>query len=318
MLNEAEAVRRDYDVRIVSTRQGNLPGSDHPPYEVLTGRGGERLREIIEDFRPHVLHAHYLHMAPFLAAISEKCGIPFTIRTHSFDTLISRRRKSRIGLRQVHAARSDGCAGILVFPFVRPLLEKIGMPGDRLVDCWPVIDYERFHDRSPNDSAILNVGACIVKKRMEDFVDLGKLTDATLNLYPIGYDSKAIKRYNTEQGSPITVHETVEPKKMPAIYKAHDWLVYTASFEMNTVGWPMAVAEAQAAGLGVCFPNIRPDVVEYVGGAGFLYDSIQAVPAIIAQPYPDAMREIGFEHAKRSDIQHHKRLLTDIWDRVRA
>lgn len=40
------------------------------------------------------------------------------------------------------------------------------------------------------------------------------------------------------------------------------------------------------------------------------------VPKIISQPYPDEMREIGFEQAKKSDIENHKHLLTDLWDRA--
>ena len=255
-------------------------------------------------------------LAPLLAELGEKYGIPFTIRTHSFDGLKRRQRKPRLGFREVHAARSDACAGILVFPFVRPLMEEIGIPGDRLIDCWPVIDYERFHDRSPNGDDILNVGACIPKKRMEDFVDLGALTERTLNLYAIGYESESLRAYNQENGHRITVHTAVEPHEMPAVYKAHGWLVYTACFEQRNVGWPMAVAEAQAAGLGVCFPNIRPDVAEYVGRAGYLYESMAEVADIIRKPYPEEMREAGFEHAKRSDIARHKSLLTDIWDRV--
>ena len=37
----------------------------------------------------------------------------------------------------------------------------------------------------------------------------------------------------------------------------------------------MAIAEAQADGVGVCIPNIRPDIKEYVGEAGLIYDSIE-------------------------------------------
>ena len=66
--------------------------------------------------------------------------------------------------------------------------------------------------------------------------------------------------------------------------------------------------------LGVCFPNLRPDVKEYLGGSGFLYDSIREVPKIISQSYPDKMREIGFEQAKKSDIAIHKKLLVNLWD----
>ncbi len=84
-----------------------------------------------------------------------------------------------------------------------------------------------------------------------------------------------------------------------------------------TVGWPMAIAEAQASGVGVCMPRIRPDLVEYVG-PGVIYDSIEELYPIVSGPVPDEMREAGFEHARRSDIAEHKHLLTDLWDDVFA
>jgi hypothetical protein len=105
---------------------------------------------------------------------------------------------------------------------------------------------------------------------------------------------------------------------MPAEYKKHQWLVYTASFEMKTVGWPMAIAEAQASGVGVCMANIRPDLKQYVGEAGILFDSIHDITGMIQKPVPEEMREAGFEQAKNSNINEHKRLLTDLWDQVRV
>jgi hypothetical protein len=107
----------------------------------------------------------------------------------------------------------------------------------------------------------------------------------------------------------------VQHEKMPEIYKKHNWLVYTACPTIKGVGWPMAIAEAQASGLGICMSNIRPDLKEYLGGAGFLFDSIKEVPDIICKPYPDEMREIGFEQSRKSDIGEHKFLLTDLWDK---
>jgi hypothetical protein len=75
----------------------------------------------------------------------------------------------------------------------------------------------------------------------------------------------------------------------------------------------MAVAEAQAAGVGVCVPNLRPDLREYVGPAGFLYDSIDEVVGIVSEPFPAKLRDLGFEHAKRSDLSRHKAGLVDLW-----
>lgn len=48
----------------------------------------------------------------------------------------------------------------------------------------------------------------------------------------------------------------------------------------------MSVAEAQAAGVGVCFPNLRPDLAEYLGGAGYLYDSLAEVAQVVAKSPP--------------------------------
>ena len=314
MTNEVDALKDDYDLRIVTTAAPHLPKKSYYPFDVVKEQG--RLCEIIEEFKPHVMHAHYLNMAELLATLGERYRIPFTIRTHSFDSIRRWVSKPGIGFPEVRAVRSDACAAVLGFPFSRATMEQIGIPPSKLIDCYPVVNYQRFYDRSPNGDAVLNVGACIPKKRMENFVDLAKLVDQKLNLYAIGRESATLCSYNEANGSPIEVHRAVEPEEMPAVYKAHGWLVYTACPKLNTVGWPVAVAEAQAAGLGICFPNIRPDVAEYVGKAGYLYNSIEEVSDILSRPYPEEMREQGFEHAKKSDIERHKHLLTDVWDRV--
>ena len=106
------------------------------------------------------------------------------------------------------------------------------------------------------------------------------------------------------------------PHEMPKEYKRHQWLVYTGLVDQKSdLGWSMAVAEAQASGVGVCYPNIRSDLADYVGdGAGHIYDSIEEVREIVRNPVPDDMREKGFAQAKKSDINVHKKTLTDIWD----
>jgi len=104
----------------------------------------------------------------------------------------------------------------------------------------------------------------------------------------------------------------VELEDMPAEYKKHRWLVYTAAPEGN-VGWPMAIAEAQASGVGVCMANIRPDLREYCGPAACFYDSLDQALKIIKQPYPEELRQLGFSHALKSDIAQHRSLLFRLW-----
>jgi hypothetical protein len=63
-------------------------------------------------------------------------------------------------------------------------------------------------------------------------------------------------------------------------------------------------------------PNLRPDLRDYLGPAGFLYDSIADVARIISQPSPEEMRQLGFEHAKKSDAFRHKQILINLWQKA--
>src|SRR5262249_32840152 len=203
--------------------------------------------------------------------------------------------------------------------FSRPILEGAGVRGDKLTDCYPVVNFERFHDPSPNGEAVMNLGACLPKKQIEGFLKLATMFPGReFNLYAMGYKIGALAKVNECAGSPVRFVAPVEPEAMRAEYKKHEWLVYTAAPGMNTVGWPMAGAEAQAAGGGVCVPNLRPDLRDYVGPAGFLYDSIAQAAAIIARPFPDDLRQAGFEHAKKSDVGRHKEFLLRLWRQAHA
>lgn len=329
---ELEAVKDRYDLSIVSTHQSEVcvPYRNHLPYQHRSDLG--EMREAVEEFKPDVLHGHHLREIRVLGPLSQQTGVPFTIRSHSFDVidspksspprrqLLRRRAKSdspsKVG-EHVAAVLDDHCLGILGFPFARPLFEAAGVPPDKFYDCWPVVKYEQFDDRSPNGEAVMNCGACLPKKNMNDFVRLGaQMPDRQFNLYSLGYQSEKVVEFNKSLGEPIDIVANVEPDDMPAEYKKHEWLIYTASKEIGTVGWPMAVAEAQAAGVGVCMQKVRPDLAEYVGEAGYLFDSIDEVKDIIARPFDPERRLLGFEQAKKSDVRSHISLLTDLWDRA--
>jgi hypothetical protein len=325
---EIEAIREKCEVRIITTRKASMPAKSHLPFchidKIAT------IREAIEDFRPDVLHTHWLHSARLLGELSKQCKIPFTVRTHSFDSIWDDARVTsgwgRIfsgnslppHVREaIRFIRSDLCLGILAFPFNRARLEKAGISGDKITDSYPVVNYPLFHDTGPNGDAIMNMGAAITKKKMEDFIDLGSmLPGRTFNLYAMAYDVDKLRKLNETKGEPVNIITPVELEDMPAQYKKHRWLVYTARMDMASVGWPMSVAEAQASGVGVCIANIRPDLKEYVGDAGFLFNSITEAREIITKPFPEEMRQRGFDQAKKSNIFEHRALLFKLWQKA--
>jgi hypothetical protein len=323
---EISALRDEYEIHIISLKEPDLPYKNHDPYHLMTDPAP--IREAIEEFRPSVIHSHWLHRhVPLISDLAKQTNVPFTIRAHSFDSIwkqaslfgrlfgkndVPRRISDTVPL-----INDDLCLGILAFPFVRPHLERAGMRTEKIYDCYPVVNYERFHDSSPNGRAVMNGGACLPKKNMEDFLELaGALPELEFNLYAVGYQVKALKQVNERLGSPVNMIPAVEPDEMPREYKKHRWLVYTASPELIKTGWPVMIAEAQASGVGICMRKIRPDLKEYVGECGFLYDSIQDVIKIISEPFPEELRQRGFEHAKKSDIRRHKHILTDLWQKV--
>ena len=317
---ELASVARDHDTRVVAMKPADRAYRAHHPYVAETDP--RRIAEHVEAFRPHVLHTHYLHCGETVDAVARRTGVPWTVRTHSFDVLpllLAPRAGARRRRAGIEATRSEYCLGVLAFPFLRPALEAAGIPAGKIVECWPVIDWAAFHDRGPRGRDVMNVGACIPKKRMEDFVDLAcAVRDRAFRLYPIGYVSDEVTAYAQRKASPVEIVPVREPEEMPAEYRRHGWLVYTGCFERRTLGWPLAIAEAQAAGLGVVVARVRKDLETYVGPAGFLYDDIGEVPAILARGYPDAMREAGYEHSKQSDIERHRALLTDLWTAAAA
>ncbi|HZG40547.1 MAG TPA: glycosyltransferase [Nodosilinea sp.] len=330
---ELEAISDNYEVTIVSRQPSDIPYQEHLPYHHLVEL--DKIQELIEQVKPDILHTHYLNQLQFVGPLAERNGIPFTVRSHSYDTLALRGKNWLGKVRQIAEwntpqfkkvrnirdnlfwANHKLCLGVLAFPFARSYLEREGINSDKIINCFPVVNYNLFYDRSPNGNAVMNTGAAIPKKKMSDYIQLASwMPEKKFNLYALGYRVDKLEGFNQSRQNPVNLVPPVEPNQMPAEYKKHQWLVYTAAFELATVGWPMAIAEAQAAGVGVCMPRIRPDLHEYIGEGGFLYDSIRQVPEIISKPVPEEIREAGFLQAKKSDIQTHKHLLTDLWDQV--
>lgn len=307
---ELNALSQDYDIAVISTAYSQGVYDGHLPFHHIESISD--MMGVARVFQPHILHTHYLHDATVVHHLAEQLQIPFTVRTHSYDVL----NKSPDYLaRFTDMINSELCLGALAFPFVRPALEAAGFHPEKIIDCFPVVDVQSFMNRSPNGEGVMNTGACLPKKDMQKFFELAlKVPSRLFSLYAVNYDLHKLQELNRSVGSPVQIADPpIHPQYMPAEYKKNQWLVYTAHPRILTVGWPMAIAEAQAAGVGVCMPRIRPDLRTYLGDGAFLFDSYDEVARHIRQPYSQELREQGFVLAQRSDIQQHKHLLTDLW-----
>ena len=311
---EIEMLAEQHELEIVALSVANYPFRIRRPHiqmDIADPAHRKNVIAYLRGFAPDIIHGHYLMLAQPLSNLSKILGVPFTLRSHSFDVLGKTREELQAS---AHLINQESCLGMLAFPFHRQRLEQAGYRPEKIIDCYPVVKYDEFHDVSANGDAIMNMGAALPKKNMGDYIRLSTLLpEKIFNLYALGYITDELIAQNMAVGGRVNFVPPVEPDDMPAEYKKHQWLVYTASAAINNVGWPLAIAEAQAAGVGVCVQSIRPDFADYVGDAGFLFNSVEEAAEIIANPPPADMRERGFQQAKKSDIRSHLHLLTDLW-----
>ena len=74
---EIEAVRERCEIAVVATKKANLPAKNHVPFRQIEDLSV--IRELIKEFRPHVLHSHWLHSAKLLGKLASKINVPFTV-----------------------------------------------------------------------------------------------------------------------------------------------------------------------------------------------------------------------------------------------
>ena len=155
MHEEIRSLSRDFNLRLVSLTRtpqprrvafehrvvwypGSLVGSS-PVYSELArinlslDRWWQRwflrrLDKVIEEFEPDVLHGHYLGLGLILQALSARHQIPFTLRTHSMDTLSEPSDKLQVLCR---ALNSDWCRGVIAFPGSRERLVAAGLSPEK-------------------------------------------------------------------------------------------------------------------------------------------------------------------------------------------
>lgn len=70
---EIRALGDAYEVHVVTRNMANLPCREHGSFEHT--RDVERMVEIVEAFRPDVLHAHYTSFAETLEQLALRTGL---------------------------------------------------------------------------------------------------------------------------------------------------------------------------------------------------------------------------------------------------
>jgi hypothetical protein len=315
---ELDALKDDFEIKIVTTRKADYHETEYRDYHHISDE--EEIFRLIDKYRPDVIHSHYTDMAEIVSNISKFTGTPFTLRTHSYDTLINQEIKT-VPVHISELARHinhDLCKGILIMPFSHDLLlHEAKIEAGKMTVVPPVVNVKKFYNKETNGNRIMNTGACLPKKAMSGFIRLSKLLpEKEFDLYAVGYNIKKLKHLNSKVDGRVNFVDPLPYSEMPAEYKKHNWLVYTASMGMKTSGWPLAIIEAMASGTMVCMQNLRPDLKDYIGDAGYLFDNIDDLPELLRQPVNQEKRDYAFEYCRKFDISESIGKLTTLWKNI--
>ena len=276
-----------------------------------------QMGRMLRQFRPDVVHGQFLHMAEWTARIARRAGVPWTLRTHSFDVLVRPEAERR---RAAALANGSDCLGILGFPFARPILERLGLEPDKFVEAPPVADVNRFRSDGPTGEGILHFGAITAGKlaACAEFARLSTMVpELAFHDYPTGFGSgrelaPRVQAVVRQEGGRVETHDWVPHSEMPRVFGEHRWFVYPGP-AAQTFGWPVGVVEAWAAGVGVCIQRIRPDIDEYVDGAAVVFDDIEELRSVLREEPDPGMVARGRERAETMDISCHGQRLLDVW-----
>ena len=209
--NELRVLWPNYEISVLSLGVGNVPQQRHFPYELAGSTDDAYLTQFGRTVRPQMIHAHYLHLVPLVHRVAESLKTPYTIRTHSYDILGVSADRLRCWSEYVN---HDRCIGILAFPFLRQTLTDAGMSSAKIHDCYPVVDYDRFYNRSLNMPGVMNVGAALPKKNMMQYLQLATHIDAQpVRLYALGYEVTKLRALNDSLGQPVIICDPVPARR---------------------------------------------------------------------------------------------------------
>jgi hypothetical protein len=309
-IDEATILSNYFNVLIVSL---SWPVYTECTENILPYKFAHKIEDVekdIDQFKPHIIHGHFLNNSSMYLKLAKKHKVKFSIRTHSFDILTS---DSNL-LQSKDDINSEWCSCIITFPPFKEKLTKLGFNPNKIITSFPSIYIERYFDTSPQKSNnIISGGAFLPKKNIKGFIDLAyrikKEIKENVNIkyYSVPEERtfyNSIIKYNESLGNPVEFITDIQPSKMINEYKNAKWLIYGACPKLKTVGYPLMVCEAQASGVGVLMYDLRDDFKLLLHDSGYLYKTEDEVLNIITGDFPEEKRNKGFELSKRYDINN--------------
>ncbi len=266
--SEIRAVRAlGVEVQVWAQEAGTAPYESDVPF------GYGDLEKAVADFRPHILHTHWLRQPRQMKEL-RATGLPVTVRGHGFD---SSRKKAR------KAARDPMVAAAFPFPQFVPLLPW----QRRKIHGVPVgFDATLYSPGENKDRRLVaRVGVGIPSKDYNFFFAVAKRCPdhrfvlALCPAYTVEYYVDEVIAMNAALGNPAEIRLALQHEQVAELLREAGTYLHT-TLPDEPFGMPISIVEAMASGCTVIGRKIGVSA-RYIGDAGVTYTSLdQAVSQV--------------------------------------
>jgi len=261
---------------------------------------GEPLAKIAEDFKPDVVHVHHMTTVERGYDISG-LKIPVTIRAHSFDHSEERARR---------LCEYECVKKLWMFPHLAIEHPKV----EKLTSCFPPSVYypATSESRDPwmeRESRVIRAMAGIETKNITTWLEIASLCRGVKFLLIM---SRAIPPDVPEKimaCKPPNVEVQVNVAREEVASLVRKSAIYLTNAPDHPFGMPASAIEAMASGLPVVAQQAL-GVVEYLGPAGYVYNTPKDAAAIILDMMSFSSDE--WEKARQASLMQAKKYTTDV------
>ncbi len=250
------------------------------PFESETPVHYGQLGDVIERFRPDLIHTHWLHFGENYGAQIEQSGLPITVRGHGFEFNAET---------AVRLCGAKNVAGIYLFPhFAR----AIGLANGKIKTVPVAFNPDFYFPRPEKDRRLVMRTACALNtKELDTYMRVAQMCTRMcanhrfLLVLTRGHKVEWILdemiELNRNLGSPVEIKVNVQHEELAELMRQTAVYLHTTGTE-QPYGMPMSIAEAMASGCYVIGRN-RPGSSEYIGEAGKLYDTAEEAAALLRE-----------------------------------
>ncbi|MBF7731163.1 hypothetical protein [Pseudomonas sp. N040] len=328
--NDVRFLDERADVLVLSRKQPTAPYYSAVEFNYFDNLNQLELQARL--FKPDMIICWMLPHHFYARQIAESLNIPFILKLHTPDVFrlikgpasIKQEIKAFMSGEDVlsgsykvlmsslkRTAQSKWLKGVFCIPALQQSFAEY-FPKGLLRNMQPWIDFETFHNDSPNGDNVLVLGSLVNRRENQvTFSNFINQIDAQVDWIPVPTPGCL---WLDVPGIPDNVHirKFLPPTQMPALYKTYKAMLVIGAGEFGR-GLPMSVLEAQAAGVTVIAPSLRPDFDAFVtAGGGFIFQSESEIPGLLARAQEPARRNMGFEHAAQYGPESFSRALASL------